>query len=305
MPPVFTTHFHICTLWWSAYTLFDHLYIPHITLSSSSIISNSSKSLPSKPKYQILLASCSYTRLHKLAMGFRLPAIANAKRSLTRSLSGSRSSKSLDILPKGHFVVYVGESQKKRFVIPLSYLNEPMFQDLLSQAEEEYGYDHPMGGITIPCSEHSFLELTSRLSVWIDYDEVNMNSSISKASSKLQDSRRWRRAADQKVTRIISWYSKGNLMWYQSCLRAGAVCMIWAGKWSMNFTVRGECRPLAFKLFEVRGQSSSVSNIIVWSSESIFVTHFESPIQFEWYVSWLYIVFLELTSYHCNCKTNK
>lgn len=97
-------------------------------------------------------------------MDFRLPAIANAKRSLTRSLSASKSSKSLTN-PKGYFVVYVGDSQKKRFVIPLSYLNEPMFQDLLSQAEEEFGYHHPMGGITISCDEHNFLELTSRLSV--------------------------------------------------------------------------------------------------------------------------------------------
>ncbi|PRQ33367.1 putative small auxin-up RNA [Rosa chinensis] len=94
-------------------------------------------------------------------MGFRLPGIANAKRSLTRSLSAS---KSLDI-PKGYFAVYVGKSQqKKRFVIPISYLNEPLFLDLLSQAEEEFGYDHPMGGITIPCSEHTFLNLTSHLS---------------------------------------------------------------------------------------------------------------------------------------------
>ncbi|KAL6218412.1 hypothetical protein ACLB2K_011626 [Fragaria x ananassa] len=93
-------------------------------------------------------------------MGFRLPAIANAKKILTRSLSGS---KTLDI-PKGYFAVYVGESQKKRFVIPISYLNHPSFQDLLSQAEEEYGYDHPMGGITFPCNEHTFLDLTSRLS---------------------------------------------------------------------------------------------------------------------------------------------
>ncbi|KAM5548539.1 auxin-induced protein 15A-like [Rosa sericea] len=93
-------------------------------------------------------------------MGFRLPAIASAKKSLTRSLSGS---KTLDI-PKGYFAVYVGESQKKRFVVPISYLNHPSFQDLLRQAEEEFGFDHPMGGITIPCSEHTFLELTSSLS---------------------------------------------------------------------------------------------------------------------------------------------
>ncbi|KAK9942805.1 hypothetical protein M0R45_008453 [Rubus argutus] len=46
-----------------------------------------------------------------------------------------------------------------------------MFQDLLSQAEEEFGYDHPMGGITIPCSEHTFLDLTSRLKLTDPRDE--------------------------------------------------------------------------------------------------------------------------------------
>ncbi|KAL6269936.1 hypothetical protein ACE6H2_026847 [Prunus campanulata] len=93
-------------------------------------------------------------------MGFRLPGIFNTKRSLSHIVA----SKNLDI-PKGCFSVYVGESQKKRFVIPISYLNEPLFLDLLNQAEEEFGYDHPMGGITIPCSEDSFLDLTSRLRV--------------------------------------------------------------------------------------------------------------------------------------------
>ncbi|KAK9928010.1 hypothetical protein M0R45_025167 [Rubus argutus] len=68
-------------------------------------------------------------------------------------------------IPKGFFAVYVGESQKKRFVIPISFLNQPLFRDLLSQAEEEFGYNHPMGGITIPCSVDTFLDLTSRLSV--------------------------------------------------------------------------------------------------------------------------------------------
>ncbi|XP_050378324.1 auxin-induced protein 15A-like [Argentina anserina] len=99
-------------------------------------------------------------------MGFRLPGISSTKRSLIWSVSNGNqtASKTLDI-PKGYFAVYVGESQKKRFVIPLSYLNQPSFMDLLSQAEEEYGYDHPMGGITIPCSEDRFLDLTSNLSV--------------------------------------------------------------------------------------------------------------------------------------------
>ncbi|KAK4477175.1 hypothetical protein RD792_016388 [Penstemon davidsonii] len=83
---------------------------------------------------------------------------------LRRSLSaGKRSTGSADV-PKGHFAVYIGEREKKRFVIPLSYLNEPSFQDLLCQAEEEFGFHHPMGGLTIPCSEDFFIDLASRLS---------------------------------------------------------------------------------------------------------------------------------------------
>ncbi|KAL4390029.1 hypothetical protein AHAS_Ahas03G0104200 [Arachis hypogaea] len=73
--------------------------------------------------------------------------------SRTSSFSASQATcKSVEV-PKGHLAVYVGKKQK-RFVIPISYLNQPSIQDLLSQAEEEFGYDHPMGGLTIPCSEY-------------------------------------------------------------------------------------------------------------------------------------------------------
>ncbi|CAN1785253.1 Auxin-responsive protein SAUR21 [Linum perenne] len=67
-------------------------------------------------------------------------------------------------VPKGFLAVYVGEKQKKRFVVPLFYLSQPLFQDLLSMAEEEFGFDHPMGGLTIPCSEETFISATSSLS---------------------------------------------------------------------------------------------------------------------------------------------
>ncbi|XP_060168542.1 auxin-induced protein 15A-like [Lycium barbarum] len=73
-----------------------------------------------------------------------------------------KSSTTKDV-PKGYFAVYVGEEQKKRFVIPISFLSQPLFQDLLSQAEEEFGFDHPMGGLTIPCREVVFIDLTSHL----------------------------------------------------------------------------------------------------------------------------------------------
>ncbi|KAL8051219.1 hypothetical protein ABFX02_06G132600 [Erythranthe guttata] len=80
---------------------------------------------------------------------------------LKRSLSNERRPNEV---PKGHLAVYVGENEKKRFVIPLSYLNHPSFQEFLCQAEEEFGYHHPMGGLTIPCSEELFIDLTSHLS---------------------------------------------------------------------------------------------------------------------------------------------
>ncbi|KAK7258003.1 hypothetical protein RIF29_32378 [Crotalaria pallida] len=79
-------------------------------------------------------------------MGFRLPGLQRRAH-----------------VPKGYLAVYVGENQKKRFVIPISYLNQPSMQELLSQAEQEFGFDHPMGGLTIPCGEDVFLDITSRL----------------------------------------------------------------------------------------------------------------------------------------------
>ncbi|RYR55366.1 hypothetical protein Ahy_A06g030601 isoform B [Arachis hypogaea] len=66
------------------------------------------------------------------------------------------------MVPKGYFAVYVGV-EKKRFVIPLSFLNQPSFQQLLSMAEEEFGFTHPMGGLTIPCTQDTFIHLTSLL----------------------------------------------------------------------------------------------------------------------------------------------
>ena len=80
-------------------------------------------------------------------MGFRLPSLIKRRSDV----------------PKGYLVVYVGENEKNRFVIPISYLNQPSIQDLLSQAEQEFGFDHPMGGLTIPCGEDVFLDITSRL----------------------------------------------------------------------------------------------------------------------------------------------
>ncbi|KAJ0077204.1 hypothetical protein Patl1_36590 [Pistacia atlantica] len=97
-------------------------------------------------------------------MGFHLPRIVHAKKILRGSLFTANQDASMATeVPKGHFAVYVGENQNKRYVISISHLNHPSFQELLSQAEEEFGFDHPMGGLTIPCKEDVFVDLLSSL----------------------------------------------------------------------------------------------------------------------------------------------
>lgn len=73
--------------------------------------------------------------------------------------------KNQSYVPKGHVAIYVGEMQRKRFVVPISYLNHPSFQQLLKYAEEEFGFQHPHGGLTIPCKEDAIIHLTSGFQV--------------------------------------------------------------------------------------------------------------------------------------------
>lgn len=50
-------------------------------------------------------------------------------------------------VPKGFLPVYVGDVQKRRFLVPVSYLYHPKFQKLLERSAEEffwpsYGWSH-------------------------------------------------------------------------------------------------------------------------------------------------------------------
>ncbi|CAH2055170.1 unnamed protein product [Thlaspi arvense] len=90
--------------------------------------------------------------------------------ALVRSLFGAKKIFSGSVIgtskaPKGFLAVYVGENQKKkqRYFVPVSYLNQPLFQDLLTTVEEEFGFDHPMGGLTIRCPEDTFISITTRI----------------------------------------------------------------------------------------------------------------------------------------------
>ncbi|KAF7143766.1 hypothetical protein RHSIM_Rhsim05G0066100 [Rhododendron simsii] len=133
-------------------------------------------------KFQLVLHILHFfflpvNRIYQLkTMAIRMPWIMHAKQVLRRSslaaANKAASSSSPTDVPKGHFAVYIGESEKKRFVIPVSYLNSPSFQDLLGQVEEEYGFHHAMGGLTIPCSEDVFIDLTARLGGSLDHDSL-------------------------------------------------------------------------------------------------------------------------------------
>ncbi|CAN1726055.1 Auxin-responsive protein SAUR19 [Linum perenne] len=83
--------------------------------------------------------------------------------SLPNFLAKRTTSSASASVPKGCFSVYVGESQKKRFVVPVWYLSQPSFIQLLRKAEEEFGFCHPMGGLTLPCREDVFIDIISML----------------------------------------------------------------------------------------------------------------------------------------------
>ena len=92
----------------------------------------------------------------------RLPSIISNTRQFLKL--HSHHAKKQKGVPKGHVAVYVGENEMKRYVVPITYLSHPTFQGLLRLAEEEFGYSHPMGGLTLPCKEEAFVDITRHLS---------------------------------------------------------------------------------------------------------------------------------------------
>lgn len=68
-------------------------------------------------------------------------------------------------VPKGHVAVYVAEEEAavvERVVVPVIYVNHPLFARLLRDAEDKYGFDYP-GGITLPCPVSEFENVQSMI----------------------------------------------------------------------------------------------------------------------------------------------
>ncbi|XP_027368249.1 auxin-responsive protein SAUR68-like [Abrus precatorius] len=71
-----------------------------------------------------------------------------------RKISLPRKRMKHKVAEKGHFVVYTAD--KVRFVVPLTYLRNNIFRELLRMSEEQFGL-HIDGPIILPC-DAAFME---------------------------------------------------------------------------------------------------------------------------------------------------
>uniref|UniRef100_A0A7C8YE36 Uncharacterized protein n=1 Tax=Opuntia streptacantha TaxID=393608 RepID=A0A7C8YE36_OPUST len=67
-------------------------------------------------------------------------------------------------VPKGHLAVYVGErdGEIQRVLVPVLFLNHPLFEKLLKESEKVYGFNQP-GQITIPCPISEFEHVQTKI----------------------------------------------------------------------------------------------------------------------------------------------
>jgi SAUR family protein len=114
-----------------------------------------------KEKQNTRTKQMAVKRSSKLTQTAMLKQILKRCSSLGKKQCYDEEGLPLDV-PKGHFPVYVGE-KRTRYIVPISFLTHPEFLILLQQAEEEFGFRHDMGGLTIPCEEVVFLSLTSMI----------------------------------------------------------------------------------------------------------------------------------------------
>ncbi|XP_058740767.1 auxin-induced protein 15A-like [Vicia villosa] len=62
---------------------------------------------------------------------------------------------------RGAFALYVGE-ERKRYVVPISYLRHPLFKMLLEKSYKEFGFQQRYG-LVVPCSVSAFQEVVNAI----------------------------------------------------------------------------------------------------------------------------------------------
>ncbi|EEF49518.1 indole-3-acetic acid-induced protein ARG7 [Ricinus communis] len=97
------------------------------------------------------------SKSNKIRHIVRVQQMLKRWRRKARLTASSRGAAAPADVPAGHVAVCVGESYK-RFIVRATYLNHPIFKNLLVQAEEEYGFKN-IGPLTIPCDESVFEEI--------------------------------------------------------------------------------------------------------------------------------------------------
>ncbi|KAF8099833.1 hypothetical protein N665_0237s0084 [Sinapis alba] len=98
----------------------------------------------------------------KIASKARTERVAAPLKQMLKRCSSLLKKGKEDVPMKGHFAVYVGK-YRARHVIPIALLNHPIFQMMLQEAEEEFGFRQERG-ITIPCDQNIFLFLLDSIS---------------------------------------------------------------------------------------------------------------------------------------------
>ncbi|KAK7267877.1 hypothetical protein RIF29_20557 [Crotalaria pallida] len=83
-------------------------------------------------------------------------------RKYGRSGGGGKKPPPPPDVPRGHLAVMVGEA-KRRFVIRADYLNHPVLQQLLEQANNEGHGFNKSGPLAIPCDEFLFEDIIQSL----------------------------------------------------------------------------------------------------------------------------------------------
>ncbi|KAL5778323.1 hypothetical protein ACOSP7_011249 [Xanthoceras sorbifolium] len=94
-------------------------------------------------------------RVFEMARTWRSKASTASRRRRSRRQISLPRNATTSVAQKGHFVVY--SIDKKRFEVPLQYLNHDIFIELLEMSKEEFGLQ-ASGPIMLPC-DAAFMEL--------------------------------------------------------------------------------------------------------------------------------------------------
>ncbi|XP_058076979.1 auxin-responsive protein SAUR64-like [Magnolia sinica] len=114
----------------------------------------------------------------KVAAIWRRRGLSLSRKDDAADSSGGTTS----LADKGHFVVYT--TNKTRFVVPMLYLNNPIFKELLIMSTDEFGLTY-VGPIIVPCPANfmeNILSLIGR-SDSKDVDKALLDSIATSGSS--------------------------------------------------------------------------------------------------------------------------